>query len=732
MSANIKVSGKIISELSDKIPSNIVAINELIKNAYDVGASKVVISLNTTNHILTISDDGSGMDESDINKLFHISNSEKRYGELNQYGRITQGSKGLGFLSVFKFGDKVTWKTKKGLKGLQFSASKNDIINTLDIANYPIDIHDNSEVAKGTIIEINVDDYNLQSLMKQFTLSNINRKLVNSLRDNNFMIEIIVDKKIYSNEIPVKIKDELPDRQTLYITYDSSDGKISFFYKNYLVKALDYPIVSTQFEVNIELMIFTLKSYDASRIDAFFHNPYNPTPTLTPLIYINSNLFSNYSLFDPNLMRAIKTSKALPQMIGFINIISDDSMMDFNSDRTQFLQNQLTDEITLFLSNINNAIQTEGSRLKRQIESNFVKAISIPFEERNATVDELRNYIDKNYEFKDQVVISKNNDVVTFTIFDKIISIPILPKKNPAPDNTGGRYGGNHNGLGDGQPKVTPGRAEGKGNDTPPNSKNVIPAIIQLKQKTKRVRLNSEQIELLNEIVKATDSRGNDINKNSIAVKADGVLLSSAILPSILAEKIIEIHFGYVDPLAGAVSALLTIEAYQPMSKMTAQVEGDNLFKLPTKVGYAFNIDNTLSSLYSQLQGLSIDDNLEVIACCLRPIFEVGIDAIEKSGKFQSLIVRGRNIDGIVVIIKFINSSNGKFLASIHKKTGIDFNSLKNNLAENGYIGLINLANLGAHKSTMYLTEQNIRHLIHKMNFFIIVVNEMLTNPEIT
>lgn len=37
----IKVNGSIVSELSERIPSNIVALNELIKNSYDAGSPSV-------------------------------------------------------------------------------------------------------------------------------------------------------------------------------------------------------------------------------------------------------------------------------------------------------------------------------------------------------------------------------------------------------------------------------------------------------------------------------------------------------------------------------------------------------------------------------------------------------------------------------------------------------------------------------------------------------------------
>ena len=39
----ITVSGNILSELSEKIPNNIIALNELIKNSYDAKATKVKI-----------------------------------------------------------------------------------------------------------------------------------------------------------------------------------------------------------------------------------------------------------------------------------------------------------------------------------------------------------------------------------------------------------------------------------------------------------------------------------------------------------------------------------------------------------------------------------------------------------------------------------------------------------------------------------------------------------------
>lgn len=45
--AKLRVSGEIINELSEKIPTYIVALNELIKNSFDANANNVIINFDT-------------------------------------------------------------------------------------------------------------------------------------------------------------------------------------------------------------------------------------------------------------------------------------------------------------------------------------------------------------------------------------------------------------------------------------------------------------------------------------------------------------------------------------------------------------------------------------------------------------------------------------------------------------------------------------------------------------
>ena len=104
----LSVSGKIIKEISEKIPSTTYAIVELIKNSYEAMASNVEI--NVYDNMLEILDDGEGMDLDDIHALLIVSHSNKEYGVVKN-GRIISGEKGLGFFSVFKFGSKITVQT---------------------------------------------------------------------------------------------------------------------------------------------------------------------------------------------------------------------------------------------------------------------------------------------------------------------------------------------------------------------------------------------------------------------------------------------------------------------------------------------------------------------------------------------------------------------------------------------------------------------------------------------
>lgn len=716
MNSNIIVSGNIISELSEKIPSNIIALNELIKNCYDAGANKVTISLSSERKKLTISDDGCGMNKEDIDTLFHISDSKKKYGIKNEYDRYTQGSKGLGFLSVFKFGEHVTWKTKKNV-GLKFSVDYCKLIKSTNISNYKIEVLEESNITKGTEISIDLSNYNLKSLKQYFTEAKNYEKVINAFLDKNFIIELEIDGKKYSNKSKISINGYLPEEQLYYIKYDSDDGKIEYYYNNVLILTLENKFESDKYKVEMELQIFKLKRGDKTKINELF---YNPQDDLTPLIYINSNLFNNYTIFDPGINKNVKSGLSLNQMIGYIKIISSDNMINFNSDRTQFLQNELTDNIVSFLYDINKKIQDYGAKYRKHlVDLDFLIVNQASRKNINSDKNYLRSLIKDTFLFKDKVLIRVERDKVIYLIFGKEISIIINE------DNVNNDYGNpdeknNVDGI--------------QASDTEHLPQNqVMPAIIELKNRYIKIPVPSKQIDLREYIKKIVDSKGNNISLLETQVKVNNIEIKSAILESIIVPCLKTIEYSYLDLFTGLVIEEMKIDFFQPKSKINSNKDKDLLIYLPSQKDYKINYNNILEKLIEQINELAyIGKYDEVIECSLRALFEISIDELIKCGKFNNIFVGINKLEERVgKVIEYVKV-NKQYITEICKSTAIDFNSLKNMLNINDFKTAIEKANLGAHKSTTYMSKTFDKEYVSmKAALFIVIINEMIKNDKI-
>lgn len=399
-SIGVRVSGNVISELSDKIPSHIVALNELTKNAYDAFATEVIIKLDTINNKLIIKDNGLGMDDKNIRKLFHISNSEKKYGKLiknkeKNLQRYTQGSKGLGFLSVFKFGSNVTWITNKNNKKIIFSVNKDDLISRKNVASYRLITKEEPSTEIGTTIFIELERFYTDVLEKYFSQEKNIKKIINAFYDEQFKITLETNHGLYESEKHSNFINIANEDQLFYITYSSTKAKIKFFYCGDLIKEIPYIIHTEEYELDVELMAYSLQAYGKRKISQLYYREHDDA--LTPLIYINNNLFHNYTLFDANLFRQKKSGESLPQLIGYIKIISSHTQLEFNSDRTQFVQNQLTLNIENTLKELNKIIQKEGSNLrhflKEEDDQKIKTGSAFPYEKKLETNDNSKNKI---------------------------------------------------------------------------------------------------------------------------------------------------------------------------------------------------------------------------------------------------------------------------------------------------------------------------------------------------
>ncbi|MGD7061611.1 ATP-binding protein [Bacillus altitudinis] len=432
--SEIKVSGNIISELSEKIPTNIIALNELIKNAYDAGSPMVEIHLNSRNNTLIIIDNGVGMDEEDINKLFHISASNKVFGEeneINGFKRLTQGSKGLGFLSVFKFGNKVTWVTTKK-KRLEFSVEFSDLLKEDDITRYSLPIQHfpiKSEYKHGTKIEIEMNDYSIKSLIDYFSEKVNLNKVLNSFIDKDFTIHLDIDGEKHNTDHSIDLDKEYREKQLFRVKYNDTDEKIVFNYRGKKIYEVNYPFIGyRKYSLNIDIQIYNLTGGRRANINPLFHK--SSDGQLTPLIYVNNNLFNNFSIFNPDVMKAVKYESVLPQMIGYISIKSSDKDISFNSDRTQFSQNNLTDEIVSFLESINKQIQEIGSQLKRELSQSY-KFLTVSKINKEKMLEDFNGntLIKHNLLLKELVTHSISDSEITYKLFDNKRIVEIIPKE---------------------------------------------------------------------------------------------------------------------------------------------------------------------------------------------------------------------------------------------------------------------------------------------------------------
>lgn len=378
--AYLKFGGKLIEELSQKIPSTLFALNELIKNAYDAFSPYVSIKVEPSKNTITIHDSGNGMGPKEIEGLFHISQSSKKYGHIITQGevsRITQGSKGLGFLAAFKFGNKVKWITCKDGVQSTFSLKKSDLTTKSDLTGTKIPIKTLPHDKNGTTIVIYSSAKEIEELLEDLSNEKISEKLAAAILDESFEIKIEIENQKNSTSTK-RLKDfklESESDQLLYVHFDSDVNEIEFYHEGDLLKTitgLPEHMRRLDYSIKLELIIFYFdkgrNSKSISPLNKRVHDD-----ALYPLVYFNRNLFNNFVIFDPELLRKTSSGSSLPQMIGRVNLRSESEEIEFNSDRTNFVESSLTKSLARDLKFLNNLIQTTGSELKKELQESAYK-----------------------------------------------------------------------------------------------------------------------------------------------------------------------------------------------------------------------------------------------------------------------------------------------------------------------------------------------------------------------
>lgn len=638
------------------------------------------------------------MNKDSISALFHIAKSLKKYGELRTNKRYTLGSKGLGFLSVFKFGNQATWYTKTAEDTcITFSANRSSLETCDNVTDYSIFLTPSTKLeSHGTLIEISLDEDNVNLLTEYFSNQGNCLKLVNCFHDNSINLLLKIDEKEYQTQ-NIQLKEIYTERLFLRVTYNSSEKVIKYLYKDLYFHKLPYECNINNATINLDLNIYLLKSQGSKNITPYF---FDTESNLMPLIFINKNLFNNYTLFNPGITRKIQSRKTLPQIIGYVDIETSSDAMDFNSDRTQFIQNSFTDAITKFLKNINIAIQKEGSQFKSKFgDDKFFKDLA-----------------EKLKESETNIVLKKSEAISQGELFESNALQNLTSSKSKILTT--------HN------IKITNNRNQAKQHGLFEHHQYDIVKFTQSNKNT-TLEIPSKQIKLLDYIDSVTDSSGKNINKNDLKIYVNEIVSTTKILESIDTECRKTIKFEYNDPYTGVAKHSITLHFVEAKSTLTSSIK-EKLILIPARESYNIQYNKIVSNLINQINKLNVENYLDVISCSLRSIFEISILSLKNSNKYSTLNINlneGTIQDKVKVIVEYIiNSKNN--MTSIANASGISYNSLTNILNPKEFKEVVAKANTTAHLATTYITEIDVRDIAKKAAIFVVLVNEIIVNEK--
>ena len=193
-----------IDHLGVKLYSTIPPmIAELISNAWDADAHNVYLYFNDNNpKSIIVKDDGTGMDFDELNEKFLKIGRNRRIAtesDRTPSGRPVLGKKGLGKLSMFGIGKKITISTIKNGKKNSFIMNYDEIKKRSQQKTYEpviVDLDVDTEEQSGTEIKI-------ENLARKtgFDLPGYRKSILNrfSIFSSDFIVNINDNKELQIN-----------------------------------------------------------------------------------------------------------------------------------------------------------------------------------------------------------------------------------------------------------------------------------------------------------------------------------------------------------------------------------------------------------------------------------------------------------------------------------------------------------------------------------------------------
>ena len=209
---SFSVDAGIINRLGKELVGRAeTAVSELVKNAYDADANKVIVNYINSDEkggTLEIKDDGHGMNRQQlINGFMRLSSSDKIHEPVSpKYKRVRAGKKGIGRFATHRLGEKLTVLTKR-------AEADKGICLEIDWEKYQID-KDLSGITN-SVNEVDVDfEYGTQiiitDLREAWTEAQIKRvyRYVSELLQPDFLSDRSQEVTINGEDLKIASKKE--------------------------------------------------------------------------------------------------------------------------------------------------------------------------------------------------------------------------------------------------------------------------------------------------------------------------------------------------------------------------------------------------------------------------------------------------------------------------------------------------------------------------------------------
>ena len=191
----IKFDKNTIDHLGIKLYSKFPpVVAELISNSYDADAENVIIKIDYINKVVTVCDDGIGMNHEELNENFLKIGRNRRKAERTGLSKIKKrkvtGKKGLGKLAVFGIAKTIEVHSIKDNIKNAFSMNYDELKAEIDNEYMPKVLYENIKVNQSPQTKIVIRDITQKKIMDVESLA-CNLSKMFSFYDSDFKVELL-------------------------------------------------------------------------------------------------------------------------------------------------------------------------------------------------------------------------------------------------------------------------------------------------------------------------------------------------------------------------------------------------------------------------------------------------------------------------------------------------------------------------------------------------------------